>query len=79
MYPPDVEPNDISEANSYNSFAINVVEEKENIKICASTNADNKFFGVKAETAYGRQNNEFTLSGSGLLCKTTSLLVIQRH
>ena len=31
--PPDLEPDDISEANSQNYFAIGVVEDKENIEI----------------------------------------------
>ena len=31
--PPDAEPDDISEANSQNYFAIGVVEDKENIEI----------------------------------------------
>ena len=37
--PPDSEPDDISEANSQYSFAIGVVEEKENIEISPTTNA----------------------------------------
>ena len=31
--PPDVEPDDISEADSQNCFVIDVVEDKENIEI----------------------------------------------
>ena len=31
--PPDVEPDDVSEANPHNSFAIGAVEEKYNIEI----------------------------------------------
>ena len=77
--PPDVEPDDISEANYQNSFAIGVVEDKENIENFPTTNAADENFEVIAETAYGGRNNEFTISVSGLLCETTSLLVIKRH
>ena len=77
--PPDVEPDDISETNSQNYFAIGVVVDKENIEIFPTTNAANKNVEVRAETEYGGQNNEFTISGSGLLCETTSLLVRKRH
>ena len=34
---------------------------------------------MRAESSYGDQNNEFTISKSGLLCETTSLLVRKRH
>ena len=37
--PSDVEPDDISEANSHNYFAIGVVEDKESIVICPTTKA----------------------------------------
>ena len=40
--PPDIEPDDISEANSQNYFAIGVVEDKENIEIFPTTNAINE-------------------------------------
>ena len=76
---PDVEPDDISEANSPNSFAIGVVEDKEIIEIFPTTNAADEIFEVKSETAYSGQNNEFTISGIGLLCETTYLLVRKRH
>ena len=36
-------------------------------------------FEVRSETAYGGQNNEFTISGSGLPCETTYSLVRKRH
>ena len=39
--PPDVEPDDISEANSQNYFAIGVPEDKENIEIFPTDNATN--------------------------------------
>ena len=38
---PDVEPDDISEVNYHNSFAIGVFEDKENIKNFPTTNASN--------------------------------------
>ena len=38
--PPDVEPDDISEANYQNYFLTGVVEDKEIIKIFPTTNAD---------------------------------------
>ena len=77
--PPDVEPDDTSEDNSHNSFAIGVVEDKENIEIFPTTNAADENSEVRAETAHGGQNNKFTISGSGLLCENTYLLVIKRH
>ena len=67
-----VEPDDTSEVNSQISFAIGVVEDKENIEICPTNNAVDK----KIE---GGQNNESTISGSGLPCTTTHLLVRKRH
>ena len=60
-------------------LAISVVEDKENIEICPTNNAADENFEVRAETVYGGQNIEFTISGSGLLCETTSLLVIKLH
>ena len=77
--PPDVEPDDISESNSQNSFAIGVVEDEENIEIFPTTNAANENFEVGSETEYGGQNNESTISGSGIICETTHLLVRKRH
>ena len=50
---PEVEPDDISEANSQNYFAIGVVEDKENIEIRPTTNAVNDNSEVRAETADG--------------------------
>ena len=47
--PNDVEPDDIPEANSLNYFAIGVVEDKENIKISPTTNADDENSKVRAE------------------------------
>ena len=44
-YRPDVEPDDISEANFQNYFAIGVVEDKENIEILPTTNAASKNLG----------------------------------
>ena len=80
MYdPPDVEPDDISEANSQNSFGIGVVEDKENIEISQLLILPIEKFEVRAETAYGGRNNEFIISESGLLCETTFLLVRKRH
>ena len=52
-YPPVVEPDDISEANSQKYFAIGVVEDKENIEIFPTTNTANEDFEVRAETEYG--------------------------
>ena len=51
---PNVEPDDIPEANPRNSFAISVVEDKENIEIVPTTNDANGSFEVRSETAYGR-------------------------
>ena len=73
--PPDVKPDDISEANYHNSFGMGVVEDKEKIELFSTTNAADEKIEVRAKTAYGGRNNEFTISGSGLLCETTSLLV----
>ena len=42
--PPDVEPDDIPEANSQNSFAIGVVENKENIEIFPTSSPANEEF-----------------------------------
>ena len=77
--PPDVKPDDIPEANYKNSFAVCVVEDKENIEIFPTTNAADENFEVRAETTYGDLNNEFTTSGCGILCETKSLLVIKHH
>ena len=77
--PPGFEPDDISEANSQNSFAVGVVEDKENIEIFPTINDADKNFEVRSESAYGGRNNEFTISGSGLICETTYLLVRKRH
>ena len=77
--PPDVEPDDISEANYQNSFAIGVFEDKENIEIFSTTNAADENFEVGAKTIYGGQDNEFNISGSGLLCETTYLLDRKCH
>ena len=77
--PPDVEPDDILEENYHNSFVIGVVEDKEKIEISPTNNAADENFEVRAETAYGGQNYEFTISGKVLLCETTSLLVRKRH
>ena len=60
-------------------MAICVVEDKENIEISPTTNAADKFFKFRAETAYGGQNNEYTIPGSGLLYETTLSLVRKRH
>ena len=70
--PTDVEPDDISEANYHNYFVIGVVEDKENIENFPTNE-------VRYGTAYGGQNIEFTISVSGLLCETTSLLVRKLH
>ena len=55
--PPEVEPDDISESDSHHSFAIGVVEDKENIDIFPTTNAADEYFKVRAETADGGRNN----------------------
>ena len=77
--PPDVEPDDISEANSHNYLAIGVVEDKENIEIFPTANAADENVEVRSETAYGGRIYEFTISRSGILCETTYLLVRKRH
>ena len=56
-----------------------VIEDKENIEICPTNNAADETFEVRAETEYGGRNNEFTISGSGLLCEITYLLVRKHH
>ena len=48
--PTDIEADDISEASSQNSLVIGVVEDKENIEICPTNNADDENFEVKSET-----------------------------
>ena len=58
---------------------ISVIEDKLNIEICPTTNADNEIFVIRAETVDGGQNNEFTSLLSGILFGTTSLLVIKLH
>ena len=73
--PPGVEPDDILEASYQNSFVTGVVEDKENIEIFPTTNSADESFEARSETAYGGLNNEFTISGSGLFCETTYLLV----
>ena len=80
MYdPPDVEPDNISEYNSHNYFAIGVFEDKENINILSTTNTADEKFEVISETTHGGQNNESTILGSGLIFETTYLLVRKRH
>ena len=44
-----------------------------------TTNAADEKFEVRAETAYGGQNNEFIISWSVILCKTVSLLDRKLH
>ena len=48
---------------------------KESIKIFPTTNAADENSEIRAENAYAGQNNEFTISGSGLICEATYLLV----
>ena len=80
MYdPPDVEPDNISEYNSHNYFAIGVFEDKENINILSTTNTADEKFEVISETTHGGQNNESTILGSGLIFETTYLLVRKCH
>ena len=52
-----------------------VVKDEETNGILPNTNAPDENVEVRAETEYCDQNIEFTISGSGLLCETTSLLV----
>ena len=79
--PPDLEADEFSENESHNSFEIGVVdnEAEDANEICPTTNAADEHIEIHAETAYGGKNNEFTISGSGLLCETTSILVRKRH
>ena len=77
--PPDVEPGDISEANPKYYSEIGVVQNKGSIEIFPTTNSADGIFWVRAETEYGGRNNEFTLSGSGILCETKYLLVRKHH
>ena len=55
--PPDVRDYDISEANSQNSFAVGVVEDKENIEIFPTTDTAGESFDVRSEAAYDGQRN----------------------
>ena len=74
--PPDIEVGDISEDDeSQNSFEIGVIDgyEDDGIEVCPTTNAANEHIEIRAETAYGGRNNDFIISGSGLLCETTSI------
>ena len=48
-------------------------------ELCPTTNVADDLFEIRAETAYGGRDNEFVISGSGLLCETTSILVRKRH
>ena len=77
--PPDVEPDDISEANSQNYFVIGVVKYEGNIEICPTTNAAGEDFEIRDGTSYSGQNNEFNISGSGIFRETITLLVRKRH
>ena len=45
--PPDIEPDGISEANSHNSFAIGVVEDKGNIEIFPTTNSSDEILRLE--------------------------------
>ena len=58
---PDVGPDDRSESNYKNSFAIGVFKERENIEIPPTNNSDNENCEVRYETSYGGQKNEFTI------------------
>ena len=54
---PAVELDGISETNSQKSFAIGVFKDKENIETFPTNNAADENLEVRAETAYGGQNN----------------------
>eukprot|EP00957_Ditylum_brightwellii_P072505 5510262-Ditylum_brightwellii.AAC.1 len=73
--PPDLDADKFSENGSQDSFDIGVVDNEQDDEICPTTNAADEHVEIHADTAYGGENNEFTISGSGLLCKTTSILV----
>ena len=77
--PPDLEPDDISEANSQNYFSIGVVEDKENIETFPTNNAADENSEVRSETVYSGRSIGFTISGSGLIFETKYLLVRKRH
>lgn len=75
--PPDIEDDDIS-ASSANSYALGVVENDQEESI-PTTNAADELLDIHEETAYGGKKNEFTITGSGLLCESTSILTRKRH
>ena len=79
--PPDIEGGEFFENNSQYSFDIRVVDRNEanENKICPTKNAADEHIAIRVENAYGRRNNEFVISGSGILCRTTSILVRKRH
>ena len=59
--PPDVEYDYVSKDNSWNSFVIGVVEDK-NIEILPTTNAADQNVEVRAETSYGEKKSTYDIS-----------------
>lgn len=76
--PPDIEDDNVSSTGSVNSFQIRLIDMEEE-EIIPTTNAADDNVDIQAQTIYGGKDNEFTISGSGLLCETTSLLTRKRH
>ena len=74
---PDIEIDDISETNSVNSMIMELNTDED--EILPTTNAAEDNINIETETAYGGNNNEFTISGSGLLCECTTALTRKRH
>ena len=79
-HPPDIEDDEVSERSSDQFNYGSIFATNENIDpLIDTTNAADELIEVQAQTDYGGPNNEFIITGSGLLCETTSILTRQRH
>jgi len=74
---PDIEIDDNSETSSVNSIIINL--NTDDNEILPITNVAEENIDIQTETAYGGLNNEFTISGSGLMCECATTLTRKRH
>ena len=83
--PLDIEFDDVSMSSSVNSFTPGVLttndtdDNAQSDLFLPSTNAADYLLDVHGETVYGGPNNEIHISGSGLLCETTSILTRKLH
>ena len=83
--PPDIEFDDVSISSSVDSFTPGVLttndvdDNAQSDLFLPSTNAADHLDDVHGETVYGGPNNEIRISGSGLLCETTSILTRKLH